>query len=242
MTRLFGHGDLRLYLLKLLEEGPRHGYDIITELENRFLGLYSPSPGTVYPRLAALEEEGLVEATVEAGGRKVYRLTDAGAAELEERSEELRELGRRVAGSARELAREVREDVRSSVRDLRREIKDAARDVRRDERRASRESRETAREARRGSRRVSDEARETVRSVRDAVREDPPRSLNVTLRVSRAGSLEADLESFVSDVLAAARRHDLDRERLVAVQRALREARALVLEALEGGGGTPDDD
>ena len=56
MSPVFSHGRLRLYLLKLLEESPRHGYDIIRLLEDRFLGLYAPSPGTIYPRLARLEE------------------------------------------------------------------------------------------------------------------------------------------------------------------------------------------
>ena len=58
---VFAHGQMRLYLLALLNEGPRHGYEIIQSLEERFNGLYSPSAGTVYPRLAKLEEEGLVE-------------------------------------------------------------------------------------------------------------------------------------------------------------------------------------
>ena len=60
MSPVFGHGRLRLYLLKLLEESPRHGYEVIRLLQDRFLGVYSPSPGTIYPRLARLEEEGLV--------------------------------------------------------------------------------------------------------------------------------------------------------------------------------------
>src|SRR3954468_20057514 len=81
MTAVFKHGALRLYLLKLLGDQPRHGYDVISLLEDRFLGLYAPSAGTVYPRLAKLEAEGLVEHD-EVDGRKVYRLTDAGRAEL----------------------------------------------------------------------------------------------------------------------------------------------------------------
>ena len=60
MSPVFGHGRLRLYLLKLLDESPRHGYDVIRALEDRFLGLYAPSAGTVYPRLSRLESEGLV--------------------------------------------------------------------------------------------------------------------------------------------------------------------------------------
>jgi DNA-binding PadR family transcriptional regulator len=81
MNRVFSHGRLRLYLLKLLDESPRHGYDVIRLLEDRFMGLYAPSPGTIYPRLQRLEAEGLVTHSTE-GGRKVYRITDAGREEL----------------------------------------------------------------------------------------------------------------------------------------------------------------
>ena len=81
MTAVFSHGRLRLYLLKLLDDGPKHGYELIRLLEERFLGLYAPSAGTIYPRLQRLEVEGLVTHTA-AGGRKVYEITDAGRAEL----------------------------------------------------------------------------------------------------------------------------------------------------------------
>ena len=60
MPPVFGHGRLRLYLLKLLDESPRHGYEIIQQLKERFDGLYAPSAGTVYPRLSRLESEGLI--------------------------------------------------------------------------------------------------------------------------------------------------------------------------------------
>jgi Predicted transcriptional regulators len=79
---------MRLYLLALLNEGPRHGYEIIQSLEERFNGLYSPSAGTVYPRLAKLEEEGLVERT-EDGRKATYRITDAGRREVAAREFDL---------------------------------------------------------------------------------------------------------------------------------------------------------
>ncbi|HJX87898.1 MAG TPA: PadR family transcriptional regulator, partial [Gemmatimonadales bacterium] len=91
MAPVFAHGRLRLYLLKLLDEAPRHGYEVIRLLEERFHGLYAPSAGTVYPRLAKLEAEGLVTHATE-GGRKVYSITDAGRAELAGRSGELADL------------------------------------------------------------------------------------------------------------------------------------------------------
>src|SRR5258708_17914734 len=81
MSPVFRHGGLRLYLLKLLDEAPRHGYDVIRLLQDKFLGVYSPSPGTIYPRLARLEEEGLVTHEV-IGGNKGYKFTDAGRVEL----------------------------------------------------------------------------------------------------------------------------------------------------------------
>ena len=82
---VFAHGHLRLYLLSLLAERSMHGYELIQALSDRFGGTYVPSAGTIYPRLAKLEEEGFV--TKEADGRKtVYAITDAGCAELEQRA------------------------------------------------------------------------------------------------------------------------------------------------------------
>ncbi len=125
MAPVFAHGRLRLYLLKLLEESPRHGYEVIRLLEERFQGLYAPSAGTVYPRLAKLEKEGLVTHTTE-GGRKVYALTDAGRAEVASRQGELDALEQEIRASVSELAAEIREDVRGVAGDVRREIREAA--------------------------------------------------------------------------------------------------------------------
>ncbi|MEV7597404.1 PadR family transcriptional regulator [Kitasatospora sp. NPDC089797] len=132
MTPVFGHGRLRLYLLKLLDESPRHGYEVIRLLEERFQGLYAPSAGTVYPRLAKLEQEGLVSHSTE-GGRKVYRLTDAGRAELEARQVELDELELEIHDSVAQLAGAIREDVRDSAKDLREELWQAAKQAPRPE-------------------------------------------------------------------------------------------------------------
>ncbi|MEU5245568.1 PadR family transcriptional regulator, partial [Streptomyces asoensis] len=110
MPPVFAHGRLRLYLLKLLDEAPRHGYEVIRLLEERFQGLYAPSAGTVYPRLAKLEAEGLVTHTTE-GGRKVYAITDAGRAELADRSGELADLELEIRVSPR--ARSPSADSRS---------------------------------------------------------------------------------------------------------------------------------
>lgn len=125
MSTIFGHGRLRLYLLKLLDESPKHGYEIISLLRDRFLGVYSPSPGTIYPRLARLEEEGLVTHTEE-GGRKVYSLTDKGREELRARESDLDDLEREITDSVRDIARAVKQDVRATISSLRDELKFAS--------------------------------------------------------------------------------------------------------------------
>ena len=129
MTPVFRHGRLRLYLLRLLDEEPRHGYEVIRLLRDRFMGVYAPSPGTIYPRLARLEEEGLVTHDEE-NGRKVYRITDAGREELRKRGDELNELEQELSASVSDIVREVREDVRETVRTLREELTKAAREMR----------------------------------------------------------------------------------------------------------------
>ncbi|MEO3870348.1 PadR family transcriptional regulator [Nonomuraea sp. B12E4] len=128
MSPVFGHGRLRLYLLKLLEESPRHGYEVIRLLQDRFLGVYSPSPGTIYPRLARLEEEGLVTHEV-VEGKKVFSITDKGREELNARLDELDDLEQEISASVRDIAREVKEDVRDTVKSLRDELTRMARDV-----------------------------------------------------------------------------------------------------------------
>ncbi|MDK1476483.1 helix-turn-helix transcriptional regulator [Streptomyces sp. 549] len=129
MPPVFAHGRLRLYLLKLLDEAPRHGYEVIRLLEERFEGLYAPSAGTVYPRLAKLSAEGLVSHATE-GGRKVYSITDTGRRELADRQAELAELEMEIHESLAALAREIREDVRGTANDVRREMREAAREAR----------------------------------------------------------------------------------------------------------------
>ena len=94
------------------------------------MGVYAPSPGTIYPRLARLEEEGLVTHD-EADGRKVYRITDKGREELRARLDDLTELEEEITASVRDIAREVTEDVRETVRTLREEVTWAAREFHR---------------------------------------------------------------------------------------------------------------
>lgn len=129
MTPVFGHGALRLYLLSLLAEAPRHGYELMQALGDRFGGTYAPSAGTIYPRLAKLEEEGLL--TKSADGRKTtYEITDAGRAELAAREGELRELETEITDSVRRMASDVRAGVKSAMQALRADLAAAEREAR----------------------------------------------------------------------------------------------------------------
>ena len=100
--RMFDGGELRLVLLKLIEEAPRHGYDLIREIEGRTGGAYAPSPGVIYPTLTLLDDMGLIDATAE-GSRKKFAITDAGIAELAEKAIEVQKLMDRLVemGAAR---------------------------------------------------------------------------------------------------------------------------------------------
>lgn len=131
MTPVFSHGDLRLYLLQLLDEAPRHGYDIIQALTDRTGGTYTPSAGTVYPRLAKLEEEGLVTKSVE-GRKTVYEITDAGRAEVAARADDLAGIEAGLADSVRLIADGVRQSVKEAMRTLNADLAAAARDIRQD--------------------------------------------------------------------------------------------------------------
>jgi DNA-binding PadR family transcriptional regulator len=126
---VFAHGHLRLYLLSLLADRSMHGYELIQALTDRFGGTYVPSAGTIYPRLAKLEEEGLV--TKEADGRKtVYAITDAGRSELDERGPELEGIESELSDSVRRLADEVRASVTDAMKTLRADLAAAAREAR----------------------------------------------------------------------------------------------------------------
>jgi DNA-binding PadR family transcriptional regulator len=173
MSPVFRHGGLRLYLLKLLDESPRHGYEVIRLLQDRFLGVYAPSPGTIYPRLARLEEDGLVTHE-EVDGKKVYRITDKGRAEINARLDDLADLEEELTQSVRDVAREISQDVRDTVRSIREDLTWAARNVRTDARDRAAEARAEARQAREGARSERDDARQQrddTRRGRDETRQ-----------------------------------------------------------------------
>ncbi|NHF63433.1 PadR family transcriptional regulator [Microcella pacifica] len=186
---VFGHGHLRLYLLFVLDERPMHGYEIIQALSDRFGGTYVPSAGTIYPRLAKLETEGLV--TKESDGRKsVYAITDAGRAELNDRRDELEGIENGIGDSVRRLADEVRASVSEAMTSLRAELA------------AGREAGAAS------SATASSAARDAAREAHEAVR-DATTSLHSTLHESRS---DARAQVQRAEVLLAEFRQDVRTE------------------------------
>jgi DNA-binding PadR family transcriptional regulator len=90
--RMFESGELRLVLLKLIADEPRHGYDLIRAIEELTGGEYAPSPGVVYPTLTLLQDMGLIEEAPDEGPRKPFQVTEEGRAHLAEREEEIEAL------------------------------------------------------------------------------------------------------------------------------------------------------
>lgn len=93
--RFFGPGEIRLALLSMLENGPKHGYELMKELESKSGGIYKASAGAVYPALQQLEDEELVRSDA-AAGKRTYSLTDAGCAELQRESETVKKIWQRA--------------------------------------------------------------------------------------------------------------------------------------------------
>ena len=141
--RMLADGDLKLITLSLLAEAPRHGYDIIKALEERTSGIYSPSPGVVYPTLTFLEEAGYAVSSSE-GNKKVFSITEAGKAHLEENREmidgvldHLERFGRKMAaarewfgwGDDKDEGRRGRSEKRDQFRALRHRLRAALGDI-----------------------------------------------------------------------------------------------------------------
>lgn len=103
--RVFGHGDLRLVLLSLIGEHPRHGYELIRTIEEMFEGAYAPSPGAVYPTLTLLEEMGHASAEDGEGGRRRYAITPDGQAFLDDNREAVDAVMDRMENAAKAMAR-----------------------------------------------------------------------------------------------------------------------------------------
>jgi DNA-binding PadR family transcriptional regulator len=196
---VFGHGHLRLYLLSVLEERDMHGYEIIQAISDRFGGTYVPSAGTIYPRLAKLETEGLVSKADKDGRRTVYSITAAGRAELNARRDELESIEDGVGDSVRRLADEVRASVSDAMASLRAELAAAARDARDDARGAARATRDRASRDARGATGADDAPRASTA---------PPSGTTESRSESRAqlARAEAMLADFRQDVRAELRR------------------------------------
>lgn len=97
--RMFESGELRLVLLKLIADQPRHGYDLIRAIEELTHGSYAPSPGVVYPTLTLLQDMGLIQERESEGPRKAFAVTPDGEAHLAERAEEVEALFERLTGA-----------------------------------------------------------------------------------------------------------------------------------------------
>lgn len=193
---VFAHGHLRLYLLSLLAETGRgmHGYELIQALGDRFGGTYVPSAGTIYPRLAKLEEEGLV--TKVADGRKtVYEITDAGRSELAARESELDGIENDVTDSVRRLADEVRSSVNDAMRTLRADLAAAAREARTEARETARTVKVETQTAYSVGRIRLQEAEAALNSFRAELRSD------LRLQASRGDIPEAAVEALRSGLV-----------------------------------------
>lgn len=186
MAPVFSHGDLRLYLLNLLDEGPRHGYDIMQALSDRTGGTYTPSAGTIYPRLAKLEEEGLVTKSVD-GRKTVYEITDVGRAEVAARTGDLEGIEAGLADSVRLIADEVRGSVREAMRSLQADLAAAAQEARTAADEAADHARAAADDIRVHNRAQLQRAETALAEFRSRVRVD------LRSFVARGGVLEASV-------------------------------------------------
>lgn len=105
--RIFAPGDLPLILLALIEEKPRHGYELIKAIEQKFDGSYAPSPGSIYPTLTLLEELGQVRSTSSEGSKRLFEITDEGISHLRENADALKSALARMEMAARAVAGEA---------------------------------------------------------------------------------------------------------------------------------------
>lgn len=199
MPPVFAHGQLRLYLLSMLAEGPLHGYQIITALSERFGGTYRPSPGTIYPRLARLEEEGLVRRT-DLGRKAQYELTEAGRAELDAQSDQLAALERDLAETVRTLASQVRAEVSGAMAGVRAELAAAAQEARSAARGRAADDAESAAAARRRQKQLRVECEAELTQFREQMKG----VLRTAEAQGRLGQLGADtLRTMLGGALSA---------------------------------------
>jgi DNA-binding PadR family transcriptional regulator len=116
--RMFDGGELRLVLLKLIADEPRHGYDLIRHIEELTGGSYAPSPGVIYPTLTMLDDMGQIEAQQSDGAKKLFAITDAGRAELDANSEIVEAALARLSAVGEETQRTDPASVRRAMGNL----------------------------------------------------------------------------------------------------------------------------
>jgi DNA-binding PadR family transcriptional regulator len=158
--RMFRRGDFKYLILALLKDKPRHGYEIIRELEDRFHGFYSPSPGTVYPTLQYLEEIGHVTSH-EQDGKRIYTITEAGLKFLETESKTVDDVWERMKYG---WGRAWDSDLGEQFRDAMREIADLGRLVGRRARGMNRDK----------LRRIREVLKAAYADIDKIIREEPP--------------------------------------------------------------------
>ena len=124
--RMFDGSELRLVLLKLIADEPRHGYELIKAIEELTGGAYAPSPGVVYPALTMLDEMELIAAQAADGARKRFAVTDAGRAHLDEQAELVAALLARLEAIGAHRARGEGAPVRRALGNLRQAVQDRA--------------------------------------------------------------------------------------------------------------------
>ncbi len=117
--RMFDGSELRLVLLKLIADQPRHGYDLIREIEELTGGAYAPSPGVVYPTITLLDDMGLIIEQKAEGAKKLFAATEAGTVHLAERAEEVEALMARLTDLGAERQRNDSASVRRAMGNLR---------------------------------------------------------------------------------------------------------------------------
>jgi len=117
--RMFDGGELRLVLLKLIADEPRHGYDLIRQIEELTGGSYAPSPGVIYPTLTMLDDMDLIEAQQSDGAKKLFAITDAGRAELEANADIVEAALARLTAVGEETQRTDSASVRRAMGNLR---------------------------------------------------------------------------------------------------------------------------
>jgi DNA-binding PadR family transcriptional regulator len=122
--RMFDGGELRLVLLKLIEEQPRHGYDLIREIEDLSGGAYAPSPGVVYPTLTLLRDMGLIEEAKADGARKLFEITHVGTVHLTERTVEVEAAMAKLAEMGAKREKSDGAPVRRATGNLRQVLED----------------------------------------------------------------------------------------------------------------------